>query len=59
MKTTKFTVTIEVEVVSMDCVAPMAHKAISHIGDETHNGELSAYDGDTVKWKTKAEVVEF
>jgi hypothetical protein len=58
MKADKFTVTITVDVLSMDCVAPMAHKAINHISDEIHNGELVACDGDTVKWQTKAEAVE-
>ena len=60
MKANKVTVTITIEALHIDCVAALAADAVRQIDDHAnHNGELIADDGDSVKWQTKAEAVEF
>ena len=60
MKANKITVTIEMEMLHIDCSAALAHDVISQIKDkENHNGELISSDGDTVRWKTTSEEVTF
>lgn len=57
MKATKFTLTVTVEVLSMDAAASLLMQAVDQISEEFHNGELTAADGDTVKWKTASKSV--
>ena len=59
MKANKITVTIEMEMLHIDCVSALVADALAQIREyEKHNGELIAEDGDTVKWKTKSEEVD-
>jgi hypothetical protein len=59
MKATKYTATIEIEVLSIDSIAGIAHDAIAKIDSEFPKGQLTADDGDSVKWEIKQEQVEF
>ena len=59
MKAQKVTVTIVVEVLSIDVVSGLVPEALLHIDREHENGFLSSSDGDSVKWTTVREDVEF
>jgi hypothetical protein len=59
MKAVKYTVKMEIEVLSIDSVAGIAQEAILKIDSEFPNGQLTADDGDSVKWEVKQEPVEF
>ena len=59
MKAIKYTVTITVEVLSMDSVPSLLEKTSFEISDEYSEGNLTAEDGDSVHWVTKQEPVEF
>ena len=59
MKATKYKVRIEVEVLSLAVVPSIVGQAIGQIKDEMINGELIADDGDTVRWTTEPESVDF
>ena len=59
MKATKYTVRIEVEVLSLAVVPSIVGQAIGQIKNEMINGELIADDGDTVRWTTEPESVDF
>ena len=59
MKATKYTMTITVEVLSLDSVSAL----LSHIRDEIDNeviqGKLTMSDGDTVAWQVETDDVLF
>ena len=59
MKATKYTVTLTIEVLSMDSVASIAMNAISQINHEHTGGSISCDDGDFAEWKTEQKSVEF
>jgi len=59
MKATKFTVTVTVEVLSMDCIHALLMEANANIMNEFTNGSVTADDGDTVTWVTHKKEVEF
>lgn len=59
MKADKFTVSITVEVLSLDVVSSMLLKVIQEIKNEHIDGRLSAEDGDAVQWTTLRTPVEF
>jgi hypothetical protein len=59
MKATKYTVTIELEVLSMDVVRTQLIQVLDAFSNEHINGYLSSEDGDNVAWSTHAEEVEF
>ena len=59
MKATKYKVRIEVEVLSLAVVPSIVGQAIGQIKNEMINGELIADDGDTVRWTTEPESVDF
>ena len=59
MKATKYTVTVELEVLSLDVVRTQLFKVLGAFEDEHINGYLSSDDGDNVAWSTHAEEVEF
>lgn len=59
MKANKVTVTITVELLSIDALGGIIWKAIDHIGNEHEEGKLIANDGDMVTWETKREEVQF
>jgi hypothetical protein len=59
MKAIKYTVRIEVEVLSFAVVPGIVGQAVEQIKNEMINGELVADDGDTVRWNTESEGVDF
>jgi len=59
MQATKFTVKIEIEVLSLDTVPGLIQEAVGIIQNENRAGSLSKEDGDFIKWGTKSERVDF
>jgi hypothetical protein len=59
MQATKFTVTVEVEVLSLDVVPGLLDEVAEIIRRENRSGSLLKEDGDCVKWGTKGERVDF
>lgn len=59
MKANKVTLTITVEVLSIDAAPSLLSKIIGEIDNEFINGHLVADDGDTVTWTTQFEQVSF
>jgi hypothetical protein len=59
MKATKYEVKITVDVLSMDSVPAMLYDTANRIKEEYVEGDLSADDGDKVRWETKSSQVEF
>lgn len=59
MKATKHTVTITLEVLSLDVVQGLLQECSEQMRKEYINGELSADDGDKIKWEVKSTTVEF
>jgi hypothetical protein len=59
MKATKYTLNIEIEVLSLDSVPGLLHEVTSHLESEVQSGILVFEDGDSVQWKTKSTNVEF
>jgi len=59
MKATKHTVTITVEVLSIDTVPGLVQECVEQMRKEYVRGELKADDGDTVKWELTSNQVEF
>lgn len=59
MQATKFTVTIEVEVFSMDTVPGLVQEVAQVMSNENRTGSLLKEDGDYVKWGTKSKRVDF
>jgi len=58
MKTRKVTLTIVVEVLSIDAAACKVIEAVEQVRQENNNGQLTSDDGDTVTWNTKYQNVE-
>jgi len=59
MQANKFTVIIEVEVLSLEVVPALLNEVARIITDENRTGSLLKEDGDMVKWGTKSERVDF
>jgi len=59
MQANKFTVTIQIEVLSLDVVPGMLQEVTEIISNENRTGSLLKEDGDFVKWGTKSERVDF
>ncbi len=59
IKTEKVTTVITVETLSEDSVPAMVDDVISQLHMETRNGELVKDDGDTIRWETIKDIVEF
>ena len=59
MQATKFTVTVEVEVLSLAVVPGLLNEVAAIMLDENRSGSLLKEDGDFVKWSTKGERVDF
>ena len=59
MQATKYTVKIEIEVLSLDTVQGLLMEAQGIIGNENVKGLLLKNDGDTVKWETESKQVDF
>ena len=59
MKATKYTLKIEAEALSMDCMYGLLIDAAQKIAEEATGGELVMDDGDVVRWTTETKQVEF
>ena len=59
MQATKYTVTVEVEVLSLDAVPALLEEVASIMQRENQSGSLLKEDGDFIKWGTKGERVDF
>tara|TARA_R110000772_G_scaffold190788_1_gene301605 strand:+ start:734 stop:913 length:180 start_codon:yes stop_codon:yes gene_type:complete len=59
MQGTKFTVTVEIEVLSLDVVPSILHEVTENIRAENRSGSLLKEDGDHIKWGVKSERVDF
>jgi len=57
MKATKYTVTIKIEVLSLNVIPSITSQAIEQIRSEFVSGQLQANDGDTITWKTEQQQV--
>lgn len=53
MKATKITMTLKVEVLSMDSIPALLCDVANEIHQETVSGVLTKEDGDTVSWEFK------
>ena len=59
MKALKYTMTIKVEVLSIDAIPGIISEAMAQLDKEFKDGKLVADDGDMVEWTTEQESVEF
>ena len=59
MQANKFTVTVEIEVLSMDAVPALLTEVAQMMSVENRTGSLLKEDGDFIKWGTKSERVDF
>ena len=59
MQATKYTVTIEIEALSLDTIPNLIFEVESIICNENRTGTLLKENGDLVKWGTKSERVDF
>lgn len=59
MQANKYTITIEVEVLSLDSAPTLLYESIMAIEQESRTGSLLKEDGNYVKWLTKSERVDF
>ena len=59
MQGNKFTVTIEVEVLSVHSVPPLLIEVAEIMRRENRTGSLLKEDGDFIKWGSKSERVDF
>jgi hypothetical protein len=59
MKANKITVTITVEVLSIDSVPGMLQEVVNQVDKEIECGMLFMGDGDQVEWNTERELVDF
>lgn len=59
MQATKFKMTVEVEVLSLNAVPALLCEVASIIGNENRAGSLLKEDGDFCKWGASSERVDF
>jgi len=59
MKAQKVTITITVEVLAVEAATGLVNQALQRIDAEYEHGLLMANDGDTVRWETVRESIEF
>ena len=59
MKATKYTVSINIEVLSLDAVDSLLIHVMGQLGNEFTRGSLTADDGDHVEWDFTATNVKF
>ena len=58
MRATKYTITVEVEVLSTDSVCALLSEVAESYSKETTGGRIHKADGDEVKWDTSQAQVE-
>lgn len=59
MTAQKVTVKIEMEALSIDCLAGFLKEVIDNIDREAESGHLEMADGDCIKWETIRKPVTF
>jgi hypothetical protein len=59
MQATKFTVTVEIEVLSLEVVPSLLCEVTDNIRAENRSGSLLKEDGDHIQWGVKSERVDF
>ena len=59
MRAQKITVGIITETLSIDSVPSLLVRMMECLGNEMHNGSLTADDGDSITWTTTQTPVEF
>jgi hypothetical protein len=59
MQANKYTLTIEVEVLSMDSIPGLLYEVCDVMQNENRTGSLLKEDGDCVKWGIKSERIDF
>ena len=59
MQANKFTVTVEIEVLSLDVVPGLLEEVANTMANENRTGSLLKEDGDCAKWGTKSKRVDF
>jgi hypothetical protein len=59
VKATKTTMTIKVEVLSLDSIPALLMEVAERVRHEFPNGSLTACDGDQVAWTAEQKEVEF
>ena len=59
MQANKFTVTVTVEVLSLNVAPALIMEVAKIMTDDNRTGSLLKEDGDYVKWATKSERVDF
>jgi hypothetical protein len=59
LKATKTTMTVTVEVLSIDSIPALLANVSQRVCSEFPNGSLTACDGDHVEWKAEQKEVEF
>lgn len=59
MQANKFTVTVTMEVLSLDVAPALIMEVAKIMTDDNRTGSLLKEDGDCIKWATKSERVDF
>lgn len=59
MKATKYTLTITIEVLSLDSVPGLLRKVEGELDEEVVSGSATMEDGDSVEWASVSTPVEF
>ena len=59
MQANKFTVTVEIEALSLNTVPGLLYEVAEAMQQENRTGSLLKEDGDYVKWGSKSERVDF
>ena len=59
MQATKFKLTVEVEVLSLDAIPALICELVQNIQNENRSGSLLKEDGDHIKWGVNSERVDF
>ena len=59
MKATKYTMSLRVDVLSLDSIPALLVEASARIADEFTTGELVADDGDRIAWSIESKPVDF
>lgn len=59
MKAVKYTLNIEIEVLSLDTVGGLLYELAEVMSNENIQGNLEKNDGDSIRWGTISESVEF
>jgi len=59
MRAEKVTVTLQIDVLSIDSVPALLYEAAEHIRSEIEHAIITKSDGDTIDWDISRKPVEF